>query len=249
MAILQADVFPTIPGAELVVAHQLAGRTHTLLRIYQPFAKDRETEPLYSVWLEAQITSMYWISGPGLLVVAGANGKSYWPERGYPRFKMHHPRIVFALHPELGFRAEDYLAEKPGTGPLSPVWNRLIGPPEAHDIHDKLQLLQPYGPAPPSRSVALNVRLMPETVNAGVEFVIDEHGVEVPGTRRTDDEYKLNQDRLPPVDFILQDLPPAKPTSPKTPKGRVRRLLIGRRFPSVLPTAFSAARRLRYNPL
>jgi hypothetical protein len=53
---------------------------------------------------------------------------------------------------------------------------------------------------------------MPETLDAGIDFVINENGVEVPDTRRTDDVYKLNQDHLPAFDFIqLQDLPPILP--------------------------------------
>ncbi len=200
---LVADIFSTVPGQEIATIHQHASYTQTALRIY-----DLQGKILYQIWIDFNFTNWRWLPDAGLLVMAGADGKVYWKDRGYPEVGASHPLVVFAVRPRLDFISKQYLREKPGDTALDPAWYLGLWPPELTDLCCEWELIPTYGRGEPGRSVGVNCCLG-KGINAGVSWVIDEMGRLVDDTYRTNDVYERNLDKLPDKElFSLHTLPP-----------------------------------------
>ena len=209
------DIFEERAGKELVVAHQQERTTHTALRIY-----DFAGELLYQIWLDVGVESMYWMSGPKLLVLSGLNGAAFWKDRGHPEVKFPHASVVFAVRPELDSISKEYLSEKPTEMSLSPLWYKCLWPPESSDLRGTAPTFhEPYGERDSGRFALLVFSFARET-EASIEWVIDEFGEEVDGSRESNDQFKILRDETPPqmpdINWVrLHDLPPIlSPPSP-----------------------------------
>jgi hypothetical protein len=204
--VLVGDIFPERSGLEIAVAFQDITTTHGPLRIY-----DLQGELLYQVWLDAQVNSLYWMSGPRLLVMAGNDGKGFWADRGYEGDFTAHPRVVFAVKPEVGFCSGEYLLESPGDTPLHPAWYKCLWPPElVEDYTCGIQLLVAPVRADARSSVGASIECLgsdhslPE---AALSITINEHGLA--DYRQLSNNFIVYQDRLPdPNELLLRDLPP-----------------------------------------
>jgi serine/threonine protein kinase len=223
---LVADVFPELPGDEVVVAHKHANTTHTAIRVY-----DLSGSVLYQVWVDCEVLSFYWMSAPHLLVVAGGNGERPWEERGVYGTGNSHPKVVFALRPEQGFRTTDYVAQEPADreradARLRPQWYKCLlpaGPASSYVGH--LRLDTPDRPWNETECVNFNVALEARYPPMGVSFqwVLGKDGEPVAGPTYGD-LYQRNQtlpdgdpNRLPVVKWYLGPLPPCVTTSQPAP--------------------------------
>ena len=146
-----------------------------------------------------------------MLVLAGLNGSAYWPQRGHPDVRFPHASVVFAIRPELGFIAREYLAELPGDDSLSPVWYRCLLPPKMSDVFAISRLSRPGSKHDPGRAVVFGVhtRSAFDDNGAGFSWVLDEFGQFAPGSLALNDVYNIHQSELPdPSEVYLGELPP-----------------------------------------
>jgi hypothetical protein len=144
-----ADVFPELPGDEVVTAFGHRRFSQNLVRIH-----DQRGDLLYQVWYDGCIDATYWDETTRLLVVAGVNGVAYWENRDCPECAgvarelpwTRHPFVVFAIRPEPNMISDDWLThwpdDHPGespeaaagaatkAGPPRPEWYWCLWPPD-----------------------------------------------------------------------------------------------------------------------
>jgi len=198
------DVFPQVEGVEIVVVHKHESRTSSALRVY-----NFRGQVLYQVWLDVHVKALYWLSSSGQIVLAGTNGRAFWSERGHHNIKTPHPKVVFAVRPELNFRSNQYVVEEPGNGPLEPVWYRCIGKPEACDLIREVNFLDPLETAHFGRYFRLNLTIG-KNEGSTYDVLVNWQGEEDRDSRRLSDALAREWDQLPSPDFFaLQELPPA----------------------------------------
>jgi hypothetical protein len=207
------DIFPDHPGDEIVAAFNHSPSSWTVLRVI-----GLDGSLLYQVWHDGGLAGCSWIARSGVLVLLGVNGEVYWPMRGHPEVVTPHPVVVFGVRPALGRIGSDW------TSPIDDssttfAWYRCLLPPVACDMA-VLKLLPPHPGKDPPHSVAVEIQLKSDRQSCLTIF-LDEHGAEIPGTRRANDQWKLRST----VDsdyFYLGDLPPIRsvPTAePPKPGG------------------------------
>lgn len=208
-----SQIFPQRAGQQIIVSHQHNPYSQNLIRIY-----DVSGEVLYQAWHDGPTCDMYWMSGPELLVFAGLNGLVYWEDRQYglPEDMIRsldkpHPIVVFAVRPEYGRRGTDWICpDSTGHNVIRPVWYRCLLPPSSSGyIAHSLLLKSPAGRFDPSSYVTFVTHTA--TRQGAINFLLDEHGNEVPGTRVVGDPY-LREPGMPDPDiFTIGDLPPLRP--------------------------------------
>ncbi|MFQ5592504.1 MAG: serine/threonine protein kinase, partial [Phycisphaerae bacterium] len=184
------DKFPEQPGEEVVVWFKRSWYSQTVLRIY-----DLRGELLYQVWHDGVVHSIYWMSDAGLLVLAGDCHWPYHDPFGTLLSKRVHDFVVFAVRPEPGFVADDYLdylSLKPGDDRLDPPWYLRLRPDDALKIVEWTDFSPPRRPNDPGRSVAFYVGMHGER-NSLVSWVIGDDGQEVAQSRVLSDAYRKNQ--------------------------------------------------------
>ncbi len=200
------DVFPEPVGSEIITIHQHESTTHSAIRVY-----DLRGNVLYQVWVDALIEGVYWMSSARLLVLAGSNGAAYWPQRGQPNVRRTHPSVVFAVRPELGFIAHDYVAEVPGDDLLSPVWYNCLLPPRMSEVFDISPPNRPGAKYDPGQAVQFGVHTR-ETFDGergSLSWVLNESGNVAPGSLAMGDTYRIHQSGLPdPRELHFGPLPP-----------------------------------------
>ena len=195
------DVFPQFAGPEIVVNYACTYSARAI-RIL-----DRSGKTLYQAWHDGSLVGCYWMDDVQLLVFSGLNSEVYWHERGYPDVESHHPHVVFAIRPTLGSIATGFLQSEDGNSPTSPVWYRCLLPPKASDYVLDWDLLPPSSTYDPGRFVKLDVGL--KLFGAGVFWIVDEFGQDVPETHGAGDNYNRHPNDLPDRSwFHLGDLPP-----------------------------------------
>ena len=215
-----ADIFPDLPGEEIVAIHHHGVYSQCAIRIY-----DLRGEILYQIWQNGGIVHTYWMSGVGLLVCQGGHEWAKLNHPSYTRLRVPYAPVVFAVRPRRGFIVSDYLPPTPGDDTLSPVWYRYILPPEVPDLTRAMSLGLPNHTHDDARFVRL-ILAFDKPAEAGVNWVIDEYGNEVTCrdeagnerrcTRMVNDTYKLDRKSsrpsLPNPDiFHLGPLPPIEP--------------------------------------
>ena len=194
------DVFPELPGDEIVAVYHVLPTTQTAIRVFNL----DDGALLYQSWMDVSVAGFYWMSDPGLLVIAGNNGSAYWEDRGFPDIKHAHPLVVFAVRLEHGLITTDYLQETTGKGALDPVWYRCLLPPEASNWELSCRLQAPDSGYHPASNVIFSVG---PSSDITVSWHIDRNGNIVPSDlhdaqKRWPDKYAdLRQ-------LYLGDLPP-----------------------------------------
>ncbi len=207
------DIFPEYPGQEIVVSFKHSPKSPTVIRIY-----DLQGELLFQLWQDGGVSSSYWMSDAELLVFSALDAQVYWDERGFPEVQASHPLVVLGVKPRAGYIAHDWIANMGPDNEIVP-WYNCILPPEASDLFSERILRHPLSSEEPGRHVRLHLRLS-EMYSAGMSWLIDEHGKEVPDARVLSDPYKRSMDTLPPPKkFYLGDLPPIIPSSEPTDEG------------------------------
>jgi len=132
------DIFPEeeVPGREIVAVFLNGPHSQRLVRIY-----DLEGDVHYQVLHDGAPTSVYWMSGPRLLLLAGEDASMYMHELGWRETQVVYPPVVLALRPQKGEIWREFLRDNstwndpPAFGPThrgvpQPVWCNYLQPPE-----------------------------------------------------------------------------------------------------------------------
>ncbi|MFH1745645.1 MAG: serine/threonine-protein kinase [Planctomycetota bacterium] len=198
------DVFPAHPGVEIVASFTATGHSQTVIRVY-----DLSGKVLYQVWHDGVVSTCYWMSGAGLLMLAGDNHGLFHDQQGDLLGDRVRELVVFALRPESGFIASeylDYLSSEPGDQRLDPAWYLCLRPEIALEFDARITLHRPKPSIDSERFVQCNV-LFGYPAVTGATFPVDERGNQV-GSPLPSDAYKVNQQ--------LEDDDPRKLPSPDT---------------------------------
>lgn len=200
-----ADVFPQSPGPEIAVVFTHV-RSHCALCIY-----DSHGTLLYRIWQDGGIHSFCWLSGPGILVCAGAD------ERVKDSLQQHGVKIgpiLFALRPESGFTTRKYLRAEGDHKPDAPVWYKYIRPAVAPGVY-YLAVSSTVGVLNPDRFFLLNLVFELQEPEASVKdtgtvyLIVNEHGNIMPGSVSASDSFNAHRQSLPPLEiFELSNNPP-----------------------------------------
>ncbi len=205
-----ADVFPELPGPQLVAAFQ-GDTTHTALEVI-----DLSGIVLYRVWIDASIHQFHWLAEPRLLVVSAINGEVTWEQRGLSSAVLAHARVLFAIKPRLNFKSDQYIVQE-GPAPartneaLVPAWYKcLLLDGQAPDKSQFTILGVHVGPPKPRFDTARIVRVTLEATTQALKqptslgWNFDAAGNVILGPE-LGDGYVVNQ-QLPDSDG--QKLPP-----------------------------------------
>jgi hypothetical protein len=121
-----ADVFPELPGAEVVLVQSVFPYSASVIRVV-----DLEGRLRYEVWHDGALGAGRWLAGPGLLVFTGVNSEHRWDERGYDTRGGRYPAVVFALRPHDGHLASGrWMVHDAKMSDDSVAWYRWLGPAE-----------------------------------------------------------------------------------------------------------------------
>jgi hypothetical protein len=187
------EEFPLHPGREIVVHFCRSIYSQGVIRIY-----DLRGDLLYQVWHDGIVNSCHWMSKAGLLVFAGNCHWPYHDEKANLLGDKLEDLVVFALRPEMGFVATeylDYLACEPGDDRLDPAWYLRLRPDlgrETASPRSPVDVFEPELPYDADRSVGFSIWMDDET-KSYVHWTLDRHGEEIAGSRVRSDGYKLNQ--------------------------------------------------------
>ncbi|MCH8153073.1 MAG: serine/threonine protein kinase [Planctomycetes bacterium] len=198
------DVFPEHPGDEVLAIYHHAPSSAACLRIY---GLDGEGELLYQIWHDGVSSSHYWMSDARLLLVSGLNSEVPWAERNHAEVRFDtHPYVVYAVRPQSKYIATEWLPSTPGPSPSFPVWYKCLLPPQASELV-LFRLMRPLPHYDPNGFASVSIRLRRNPA-AGLWWVIDEFGAEVPDSRGTNDGYKGDPNAPDETVFYLGELPP-----------------------------------------
>ncbi len=203
------DIFPDLPGDEIVAVHGHKLYSPNVLRVY-----DLAGRILYQVWHDGWIGSWIWLPRDGLIVCTGLNSENNWKGRGFPDIaNAIYPMTVFALRPRPGDVHQAYIHTPGGLGTVEPIWYKAFQPPHTVDsLHAARRGLL--------HGIELSRMVLPEeaeefTVWLGVNplrlsFVLDTAGrVRSAVGSLPYEQRRGTTPELPPAEaFRLDDLPP-----------------------------------------
>ena len=201
------DVFPTHPGLEIVASHSFYPYSQTALRVY-----GLDGTVLYQIWHDGPIQHGYWMSGPRTLVIWSSNATLPMEQRGGPKLQRAHPIVLFAVRPDLGMIGNEFISTHPGPSPPDALWYSCLCPLE---LQDSIYLFS-FAPPPAWLDSTEHATLsfcVDKEHSASIWWTIDQHGVEVPGSRDWSDQYKRKLYALPtPKIFALRPFEEVLPT-------------------------------------
>ncbi|HRP61742.1 MAG TPA: serine/threonine-protein kinase, partial [Phycisphaerales bacterium] len=90
------DVFPEIPGNEIVAVFQRHPYTHSCIRVI-----DTSGRVLFQFWHDGNIKDVLALPDRGILVFTALNGEADWGHRGVDGAPSAHPEVLFAIRPKL----------------------------------------------------------------------------------------------------------------------------------------------------
>jgi hypothetical protein len=200
------DVFPDLPGVELIAIHRHFRYSPTCLRVY-----DLAGQVLFEIWHDGNLTSAHWMSESSLLVATGVNSELRWDQRGQPLSTADcHPLIILAARPVYGQRIRRPIQPTFGSMPDAVVWYRCLLP---YELHARLfggdavtAELTNQGAVMPGRHVRLDLRRTQEQLPSElVSLIVDDQGRIV--DRIADDLYKAAHHGFDLGSLRLGDLP------------------------------------------
>ncbi|MCH8165172.1 MAG: hypothetical protein IH889_06145 [Planctomycetes bacterium] len=115
--------------------------------------------------------------------------------------------VVFAARPTLGHIGQEIVTTTSGGDMTTLAFYKCLLPARAVDLIAKWHLHKSSTGEDGSRFVRLGLILL-NTPGAQVSWLIDETGLEVPNSRRTNDAWELETNPPDPELFYLGDLPP-----------------------------------------
>lgn len=204
------DIFPDIPGKEIVTVHGHTAYSPNLIRIY-----DQSGRIVYQVWHDGQLGQPIWIPETGTLVLSGLNSEGSWDGRGQSTLVgSRYPLIVLGIRPEVGQVYDEWIHTPGGLGTIEPAFYKCVLPLA------QLQKLEEQGGV----YIAINRNVIlskPQTglfasVLAGaghgglIRFFLDSNGNEL--DREETSDYKRLRIQYPDLpdasEFRIDDLPP-----------------------------------------
>lgn len=94
--ILNMDVFPEIPGNEIVAIFQRHPYSQCCIRVI-----DTSGRVLFQFWHDGNIYDVLALPDYGILVFTAVNGEADWEHRGVGGMPVSHPTVLFAIQPIL----------------------------------------------------------------------------------------------------------------------------------------------------
>lgn len=213
------DYFPDRPGEEIAVNFTQGTYSWTVIQIY-----DLHGDLLYQFWHDGVIRPMYWMPGPGLLVLAGLNSEQVsgrsreagWASRLPDALgDASHPRVLFAIRPREGVIGRSVLvADEVGpSGTDDVAWYRCLPRASLEKKRWGIRFLE-SPPKPSPRHVLVRWAFVGDGERAETSWTVDEQG-RVVGTIRPNDAYRAAMTRgdipHPPEFWQLGTLPPLLP--------------------------------------
>jgi hypothetical protein len=194
------DYFPNRDGLEILGIFSESLYSNCVVCIY-----DAAGTVLFQFWHDGGFGKAYLMSEPRLLVLGGTNAKVEWRERGHPEVLQNvHPFVLVALPLEAGQISTRLMDDPCGR------WYRCLLPPE---FMDDLVAWSDFGSPrrgyDAARCVEVGLRLK-DPDDAGVSWVVDEFGNELPGSRVWNDQYAGAAGAPPAQGFALGNLPPVE---------------------------------------
>ncbi|MCH8880286.1 MAG: hypothetical protein IID34_10435, partial [Planctomycetes bacterium] len=202
----QYDIFSEHPGVEILVIYAHGQFSARVVHIYS-----LSGQLLYQLWYDGDLFDAYWMADAHILVFVGTNADAYWPERDY-KVDTYYPYVLFAVKPQLGFMASEYLSIDSGTGSQNVLWYQCLLPPQESGSAKFLGLNVPPGAYDPGRYLSFELWLeIDARSSTSLTWVIDEFGSKVPASLVVPDAYKKHRTQLPdPAIFKFGELPPIK---------------------------------------
>ncbi len=124
---MAADVFPQLPGIEVIASHSHAMYSPAVIRVYS-----LSGEVLWELWHDGGVLSGLWMAEAGLLVISALNSENNWRGRGYAdAIFAPYPLVVFAVKPRAGEVRQEWIRTPGGLGTVDAEWYQCLLPPEA----------------------------------------------------------------------------------------------------------------------
>ena len=208
------DYFPNRPGLEIMALHVHNEGSLTTVQIY-----DLQGQLLYQFWHDGILRACYWMSGPGMLVLAGLNSEGYpnhwgWASRDPDASSdPTHPRVLFALRLREGSISRQVLIADEAVDSTSNevAWYRCLPRTDLPRNQWGIYRLDSVASLDPFR-VSVSVLVGSPLDGEHVSWVIDHRCQEVTGSRGPSDAYRTawrtGEIIQPPEYWQLQKLPP-----------------------------------------
>ncbi len=185
LAATVADVFPEIPGPEIIVSHASAEGTPHAIRIYSLRGRDGRPEVLFECWHFGPVRGFAWWQEKSLLFCTGdRHGRdTHTWEKIMPGCGItYRPLVIFPIKPVLDRKFgwimnEDEATEGPKDPPSAVVpWYKSLGPVEAgKDYQPKIAAKRGAFQGQGIQAIFL-LRRPDGTLGDGFNWVIDENG-------------------------------------------------------------------------
>ena len=190
------DFFPDRPGMEiLAVFHNIYSAA--AIRIY-----DWQGTLLYEVWHNGTVHDAYWLRRPGYLVFSGIDADLFMKGLAHANLKSAYPEVVFAIRPVIEDPGHEFLNPVSGQATSAAVWYKYLHPRNARALIHIAHLNYPVHEFDPDQTVQYTI-VVDEHTEASVYLTLDENGDEIPGSRVTNDPYRLTNDLPDPDQFYL----------------------------------------------
>ncbi|MCC7387884.1 MAG: serine/threonine protein kinase [Phycisphaerales bacterium] len=149
----QADVFPQVPGTEVIAIHRGERRSHSAIAVYA-----WNGVSLSTVWYDGHLDAVRYYPAAGLLVCAGINSEHEWSDYGLPQGpRFVHPEVVFAFRPSLEQQGD--VLTLCTTEDVDTAWSFVFYPPSMGDLFSLTSMALASNPPLQRRDVTVRVDL------------------------------------------------------------------------------------------
>lgn len=126
--VLAADVWPGVPGDELIVCHKPGPFSQNAIRVF-----DLEGRVRFAAWHDGTVARPVWLEAAGILACCASRADHRWSERGVDLPEFDYPIVFFGLRLEDGLVADGGYLGAEGAAERDPalVYYRWLGPVEA----------------------------------------------------------------------------------------------------------------------
>lgn len=140
-----ADVFPSLPGDEIIAVHSASGGSATGVRIY-----DLSGRVLFERWHDGFLSAVRWMPSSAVLVLAGVNSERRLSDIGVHGTQSPYLQVVMGIEPHVD-EPRDWIQtplSSPGSGRPA-KWYYLFWPPGLADRFDRIRLGAPFDAGDP----------------------------------------------------------------------------------------------------
>ncbi len=130
-----ADVFPEIPGEELITIEPNRRHFPTAIRVYSlaPLLSGEAPQVLYECWHPGHLGSVYWHEESRSLVAVGKNNRLDYSKVSEAHENWRHPAVIFAVQPAIdqiegNLERPRWITEYGSGAPRGPIWYEVLTP-------------------------------------------------------------------------------------------------------------------------